>query len=160
MTCNKLGIMISYSSKKPHVLKRGTSMVWVPCAFTFLFGRTEPQMHDNFTLSCLPCLLWFLFLVLSKSFSFLYLWHTHIYSLLRCIYLHTQLMMLNLVHGFISTENNSSSSGMRPPTLNIFPSQPMHVEPSSSNSKVIITSIDPLSLSIVLDAILPFCRHQ
>ncbi|KAK7336620.1 hypothetical protein VNO77_17166 [Canavalia gladiata] len=30
---------------------------------------------------------------------------------------------------------NSSSSGMRPPTLNIFPSKPMHVEPSSSNSK-------------------------
>ncbi|CAN6716668.1 unnamed protein product [Malus baccata var. baccata] len=27
---------------------------------------------------------------------------------------------------------NNSSSGMRPPTLNIFPSQPMHVEPSST----------------------------
>ncbi|WJX83952.1 bZIP transcription factor tga10, variant 3 [Trifolium repens] len=32
-------------------------------------------------------------------------------------------------------KQNSSSSGMRPPTLNIFPSQPMYVEPSSSNSK-------------------------
>ncbi|CAL0302476.1 unnamed protein product [Lupinus luteus] len=30
---------------------------------------------------------------------------------------------------------NSSSSGMRPPTLNIFPSQPMHAVPSSSNTK-------------------------
>ncbi|XP_057743954.1 bZIP transcription factor TGA10-like isoform X2 [Arachis stenosperma] len=30
---------------------------------------------------------------------------------------------------------NSSSSGMRPPTLNIFPSQPMHVDPPPSNSK-------------------------
>lgn len=29
---------------------------------------------------------------------------------------------------------NNSSSGMRPPTLNIFPSQPMHVEPSSTQA--------------------------
>ncbi|CAN6577104.1 unnamed protein product [Malus baccata var. baccata] len=29
---------------------------------------------------------------------------------------------------------NNSSSGMRPPTLNIFPSQPMHVEPSSTQT--------------------------
>ncbi|CAH9117883.1 unnamed protein product [Cuscuta europaea] len=28
-----------------------------------------------------------------------------------------------------------SSGGMRPPTLNIFPSQPMHVDPSSTNNK-------------------------
>lgn len=43
-------------------------------------------------------------------------------------------MLMNLVHVCISAEN--SSSGMRPPTLNIFPSKPMHVEPSSSKSKV------------------------
>ncbi|XP_057438733.1 bZIP transcription factor TGA10-like isoform X2 [Lotus japonicus] len=42
-------------------------------------------------------------------------------------------------------QNNSSSSGMRPPTLNIFPSQPMHVEPSSSNSKAL--SIDLVNSS-------------
>ncbi|CAH9134990.1 unnamed protein product [Cuscuta epithymum] len=30
---------------------------------------------------------------------------------------------------------SDSSGGMRPPTLNIFPSQPMHVEPSSTNNK-------------------------
>ncbi|XP_004493559.1 bZIP transcription factor TGA10-like isoform X2 [Cicer arietinum] len=38
----------------------------------------------------------------------------------------------------------NSTSGMRPPTLNIFPSQPMHVDPSSSNSK---TSLELVSLS-------------
>ncbi|XP_022842259.1 bZIP transcription factor TGA10-like isoform X2 [Olea europaea var. sylvestris] len=30
-----------------------------------------------------------------------------------------------------TTEEQTQNSGMRPPTLNIFPSQPMHVEPSS-----------------------------
>ncbi|XP_050911100.1 bZIP transcription factor TGA10 isoform X1 [Lathyrus oleraceus] len=35
----------------------------------------------------------------------------------------------------IQDQKQNSTSGMRPPTLNIFPSQPMHVEPSSSNSK-------------------------
>jgi len=50
------------------------------------------------------------------------------------LYTHNYLMLLNLVNICVSTEN--STSGMRPPTLNIFPSQPMHVEPSSSNSKV------------------------
>ncbi|XP_061346342.1 bZIP transcription factor TGA10-like [Gastrolobium bilobum] len=39
--------------------------------------------------------------------------------------------------------HNSSSSGMRPPTLNIFPSQPMHVEPSSSNSKASVELVSP-----------------
>ncbi|XP_028777649.1 bZIP transcription factor TGA10 [Neltuma alba] len=35
---------------------------------------------------------------------------------------------------------NSSSSGMRPPTLNIFPSQPMHVDPPSSKASVELVS--------------------
>ncbi|CAK8543323.1 unnamed protein product [Lathyrus sativus] len=35
----------------------------------------------------------------------------------------------------IQDQKQNSTSGMRPPTLNIFPSQPMHVDPSSSNSK-------------------------
>ncbi|KAK7259484.1 hypothetical protein RIF29_25092 [Crotalaria pallida] len=40
---------------------------------------------------------------------------------------------------------NSSSSGMRPPTLNIFPSQPMHAAavPSSSNSKAGMDLVSP-----------------
>ncbi|PPD71029.1 hypothetical protein GOBAR_DD32092 [Gossypium barbadense] len=36
------------------------------------------------------------------------------------------------------------SSGIKPPTLNIFPSQPMHVEPPSS-TKVILNQIEPLT---------------
>ncbi|CAI9097390.1 OLC1v1033798C1 [Oldenlandia corymbosa var. corymbosa] len=32
-------------------------------------------------------------------------------------------------------EQRQNSAGMRPPTLNIFPSQPMHVDPSSSSAK-------------------------
>ncbi|CAJ1909593.1 unnamed protein product [Sphenostylis stenocarpa] len=32
---------------------------------------------------------------------------------------------------------------MRPPTLNIFPSKPMHVEPSSSKSKVNVELVSP-----------------
>ncbi|KAI9077278.1 hypothetical protein K1719_040722 [Acacia pycnantha] len=39
---------------------------------------------------------------------------------------------------------NSSSSGMRPPTLNIFPSQPMHVDPPSS-SKAGMELVSPQS---------------
>ncbi|KAL9331663.1 hypothetical protein ACSQ67_001273 [Phaseolus vulgaris] len=35
----------------------------------------------------------------------------------------------------VQDQRQNSSSGMRPPTLNIFPSKPMHVEPSSSKSK-------------------------
>ncbi|XP_027350993.1 bZIP transcription factor TGA10-like [Abrus precatorius] len=35
----------------------------------------------------------------------------------------------------VQDQRQNSLSGMRPPTLNIFPSKPMHVEPSSSNSK-------------------------
>ena len=31
---------------------------------------------------------------------------------------------------------NSTGTGMRPPTLNIFPSQPMHVEPSSTKVSI------------------------
>ncbi|OIV95426.1 hypothetical protein TanjilG_06888 [Lupinus angustifolius] len=42
---------------------------------------------------------------------------------------------------------NSSSSGMRPPTLNIFPSQPMHAVPSSSNSKRVTNRKGPTSSS-------------
>ncbi|KAK4485384.1 hypothetical protein RD792_008023 [Penstemon davidsonii] len=34
-----------------------------------------------------------------------------------------------------STQEHKQNSGMRPPTLNIFPSEPMHVEPSSTTSK-------------------------
>lgn len=35
---------------------------------------------------------------------------------------------MSALQGFLLAEN----TGMRPPTLNIFPSQPMHVEPPSS----------------------------
>ncbi|KAL3819893.1 hypothetical protein ACJIZ3_005798 [Penstemon smallii] len=34
-----------------------------------------------------------------------------------------------------STQGHRQNSGMRPPTLNIFPSEPMHVEPSSTTTK-------------------------
>ncbi|XP_057783499.1 bZIP transcription factor TGA10 [Salvia miltiorrhiza] len=34
-----------------------------------------------------------------------------------------------------SAHEHKQNSGMRPPTLNIFPSQPMHVEPSATTSK-------------------------
>ncbi|KAH9705837.1 transcription factor TGA10 [Citrus sinensis] len=37
--------------------------------------------------------------------------------------------------------NSAESSGMRPPTLNIFPSQPMHVEPSSTNNHKAATAL-------------------
>ncbi|KEH16646.1 BZIP family transcription factor [Medicago truncatula] len=41
---------------------------------------------------------------------------------------------------------NSSSSGMKPPpTLNIFPSQPMHVAPPPSNSKVSMGLTSPIT---------------
>ncbi|XP_048432359.1 bZIP transcription factor TGA10-like [Pyrus x bretschneideri] len=40
---------------------------------------------------------------------------------------------------------NNSSSGMRPPTLNIFPSQPMHVEPSSSTKAAGTGLVSPSS---------------
>lgn len=42
------------------------------------------------------------------------------------------------VYGFFL---NAENSGMRPPTLNIFPSQPMHVEPSSP-TKVYIKTVN------------------
>ncbi|KAI4300721.1 hypothetical protein L6164_034063 [Bauhinia variegata] len=41
---------------------------------------------------------------------------------------------------FQDQRHNSSSSGMRPPTLNIFPSQPMHVEPPSSKASMELVS--------------------
>ncbi|KAM7264397.1 hypothetical protein ACFE04_002080 [Oxalis oulophora] len=40
-------------------------------------------------------------------------------------------------------QDQKNNSGMRPPTLNIFPSQPMHIEPSSqsqSQSKLLVSS--------------------
>lgn len=40
----------------------------------------------------------------------------------------------------------AESGGMRPPTLNIFPSQPMHIEPS--NNKVLLSLSLPLYMSI------------
>ncbi|KAH9705836.1 transcription factor TGA10 [Citrus sinensis] len=44
---------------------------------------------------------------------------------------------------FISSDpvGPHKSSGMRPPTLNIFPSQPMHVEPSSTNNHKAATAL-------------------
>ncbi|KAI4348749.1 hypothetical protein L6164_009432 [Bauhinia variegata] len=39
----------------------------------------------------------------------------------------------------------NSLSGMRPPTLNIFPSQPMHVEPPLSSSKASMKLVSPQS---------------
>ncbi|KAK9187952.1 hypothetical protein WN944_019351 [Citrus x changshan-huyou] len=38
-------------------------------------------------------------------------------------------------------DQRPESSGMRPPTLNIFPSQPMHVEPSSTNNHKAATAL-------------------
>ncbi|XP_057721382.1 bZIP transcription factor TGA10-like isoform X2 [Arachis stenosperma] len=49
------------------------------------------------------------------------------------LYLDGQADPSNTLHQ--DQRQKSSSSGMRPHTLNIFPSQPMHVHPSSSNSK-------------------------
>ncbi|KAL2320833.1 hypothetical protein Fmac_029802 [Flemingia macrophylla] len=43
----------------------------------------------------------------------------------------------------VQDQRQNSSSGMRPPTLNIFPSKPMHVEPSSSKSKVNMELVSP-----------------
>ncbi|XP_014495476.1 bZIP transcription factor TGA10 isoform X2 [Vigna radiata var. radiata] len=43
----------------------------------------------------------------------------------------------------VQDQRQNSSSGMRPPTLNIFPSKPMHVEPSSSKSKANIELVSP-----------------
>lgn len=43
----------------------------------------------------------------------------------------------------VQDQKQNSTSGMRPPTLNIFPSQPMHVEPSSSNSKASMDLVSP-----------------
>lgn len=43
----------------------------------------------------------------------------------------------------VQDQKQNSTSGMRPPTLNIFPSQPMHVEPSSSNSKASMELVSP-----------------
>ncbi|KAJ4978604.1 hypothetical protein NE237_009384 [Protea cynaroides] len=39
-----------------------------------------------------------------------------------------------------SSQEQRQSSGIRPPTLNIFPSQPMHVEPSTKGSSVVSAS--------------------
>ncbi|XP_020212658.1 bZIP transcription factor TGA10 isoform X1 [Cajanus cajan] len=43
----------------------------------------------------------------------------------------------------VQDQRQNSSSGMRPPTLNIFPSKPMHVEPSSSKSKANVELVSP-----------------
>ncbi|KAG4913036.1 hypothetical protein AAZX31_19G131600 [Glycine max] len=43
----------------------------------------------------------------------------------------------------VQDQRQNSSSGMRPPTLNIFPSKPMHVEPSSSKAKANIELVSP-----------------
>ncbi|XP_027902524.1 bZIP transcription factor TGA10-like isoform X1 [Vigna unguiculata] len=43
----------------------------------------------------------------------------------------------------VQDQRQNSSSGMRPPTLNIFPSKPMHVEPSSSKSKANLELVSP-----------------
>ncbi|OAY43156.1 bZIP transcription factor TGA10 isoform X2 [Manihot esculenta] len=39
-----------------------------------------------------------------------------------------------------TVQDQRQTSGMRPPTLNIFPSQPMHVEPSSAKANTPVTS--------------------
>jgi hypothetical protein len=107
------------------------------------------EMHYKFeTLTSLVIFIEFLsnhFLCLLKNRLFLFL-----ISFLFWLYLcYTYLMQLNLVNVWFYAEN-SSSSGMRPPTLNIFPSQPMHVEPSSSNSKVWLIISIIILISIML----------
>lgn len=106
--------------------ERGTNRAWVLLCLFQLFlpfsfymqqreRERELQMHDssyNFSLA-LICLLCFLFSC--KGILFL----------------------LMIIVQILLAEN----SGMRPPTLNIFPSQPMHVEPLSTNNNHKVLSL-------------------
>ncbi|KAK7278845.1 hypothetical protein RJT34_23883 [Clitoria ternatea] len=59
----------------------------------------------------------------------------------------------------VQDQRHNSSSGMRPPTLNIFPSQPMHVVPPS-NSKVTMELQSPQTSGSKMDLAKPNPRHE